>query len=581
MTTEETADKLFENRQWLWDDVALPRRAQRSTVIIMEINDPPVQRELKGYGRNGTFNEIFNPKDKRGESIEYTSSYVYDLQRGTVRNYKAKDCPKVEWDNILAELDNALTTTTCTVIFEYVYLQSHVDQITDFLASIATDGKVNALGSVLMVLTSNMALFDPTLRKLCYCFAVPSANEAERLQIGSKLAEDLRSKLPTAAKQALEAGKITEEQFNDRVRLASALQMTPEFVTASRGLNSGQLQTALMLGVFKERSFRLQDITSVKIDMLKAQGLTYKEPYTPASHIGGYEYLLQEFEETIFKPLHDPERAARYGITPENGIILFGPPGTGKTKMVEYIATRAKLPVINFNASEFMSKYVGESEQKLRSIFRAINENAPVILFCDEIDALLPDRDAITMGDSGVTSRTTNQMLEELGNSKRQYIVIGATNYIRRMDKAAIRPGRFGIVFPVFLPDFVARGAIWNVHTQVVRKIPIGSDVDVKQIADATWMWNGAEIEQLAKDSAQIAFRNNTEFVNMEQVLKAIGDTKVNLKAREANVEEVIRDLKNTQRYNESFLNLAIKSMQRGESGENASRIDALVNSID
>jgi transitional endoplasmic reticulum ATPase len=239
------------------------------------------------------------------------------------------------------------------------------------------------------------------------------------------------------------------------------------------------------------------------------------------------------------------------------------------------------MPLSTLNGADYYSKYVGETEQNLRRIFRTLDENAPNILVIDEVEAILPNRDSLTGGDSGVSTRATNMWFEYLGKPDRKTIVIGLTNRIGAMDiKAGLRPGRFDRVIPRFLPDAYARGEVWRVHTTVNRKIPLAKDVDKQQIVDATWMWNCAEIEQLAKDSAFKAFIANAEFVTMDHVSEAISDTKVNLEVRQQTVEEIIRDIKNIQRYDASFLNQAIQSMQRGESKENASRLDALVNSI-
>jgi hypothetical protein len=315
----------FKERSWLVDDLAYPRRAQESTSFIIEINDPPVQTELRQFGRNGTWNELFAPPKR------YTDAYVYNLQRGTVRNYKSKDCEKLNWDNPIAELDNALASTSCTVIVEYVYLQSHVDAISDFIAAVAQDGSVYGTGSTLMVETSSIGLFDPTLRKLCHAVTVPASSEAERWQIGTKLATELHAKLATRARQLLEEAKITEEDYNLRVRRAAALEFTQEYLKASRGLNSGQLQTALQLGVFKRHAFSLEDITSVKIDMMKAQGITYEESKLTFANIGGYSIWKELYLNSIARPLSNPDRAAYYGVEPPRGIIEYGPAGTGNS----------------------------------------------------------------------------------------------------------------------------------------------------------------------------------------------------------------------------------------------------------
>lgn len=567
---------------WWWNDLTLPRKAQRTNVFIAQTKDAFVKKQVRDKAKNRKFEEMFEPRDlKTKELTDYSAVYNYDLQRNEVKNLKAQKPQNMGWDDPLRGLDNAMLSAPTIVILDYVFAQSHADEIGNHLAAWSYDDTMFAHKSTAIVFTDNIGLFPPTIREFCHSFIIPASTEEERWQTGKATAKKISLAYQSGLKRALDKGDITEADFERRISEAIKIDdsMTEELVKASRGLNCQQLETALMLGILKEREFKLQYITNTKIDIIKTLGLTYIEPNTPSNHVGGYQFWKDYFYETMVKPLRNPQLAAHYGIEPLEGVILYGPPGTGKSLFARMIATEVGLPMINLNSSDFMSKYVGETEQQLRKIFSALDDFSPVIVFCDEIDALLPDRDRIGMGDSGVSSRVINMTLEALGK-KRSWILIGASNYIGRMDKAAVRAGRVREIIPVFLPDAHARVAIWNVHTTIVRKIPLAEDVDKQKIADLTWMWNGAEIEQLAKDSAYNGFKENTGNVTMEHVLKAIKDHKVNIEARQENISQVVRDLKNTQRFNNSFVNMAIQSMTKEENEENKSRMDAIVEEL-
>lgn len=237
--------------------------------------------------------------------------------------------------------------------------------------------------------------------------------------------------------------------------------------------------------------------------------------------------------------------------------------------------------MIPLNASDVMRSFVGQSEERQKEIIDILDALAPDVIDAEECEQMAPDRSKAIMSDSGVSRRVTNGWLDWLGRQDRKSIFIGNTNFIRDIDPAFLRAGRINEVIPVFYPDGAAREAIFNVHTSIVRKIPVGEDFDRKILADATWMSSGAEIEQICIDAAQRAFQEDAKYVTMDFFKETIQDHQINVKAREQSLQQVVEDLKNTQRYNQTFLRLALEAFQKGESEENLNRVTGLIGSLE
>lgn len=242
--------------------------------------------------------------------------------------------------------------------------------------------------------------------------------------------------------------------------------------------------------------------------------------------IGDLEEAKQELIESVEWPLKNPDVFKRMGIKPPRGILLFGPPGCGKTLLARAVATESEANFISIKGPEVFSKWVGESERAIREVFRKARMAAPAIIFFDEVDALVPRRGA-GYGDSGVTERVISQLLTEIDGieSLQEVVVLAATNRPDILDPAIMRPGRLDRMIYVPEPNEAGRLQIFKIHT---KSMPIAKDVDLERLARLTKGYSGADIESVCREAGLIALRrdiNSKEvtFEDFEKALEKIG----------------------------------------------------------
>lgn len=233
-----------------------------------------------------------------------------------------------------------------------------------------------------------------------------------------------------------------------------------------------------------------------------------ERPTTKWVDIGGLDDVKQQVKEAVEWPLKKPESFKRIGIKPPKGIMLSGPPGTGKTLLAKAIANETEANFISIKGPELKSMWVGKSEENVRDLFEKAKQNAPCILFFDEIDALVGSRvhhdTATETASIGIVQQILTEMdgLEDL----KGVVVIGATNRIQLMDPAFLRPGRIDRIINVPLPDFEARVAIFKIHT---RKMPLAKDVEIIELAHNTAGRSGADIAAICMEAGILALREN------------------------------------------------------------------------
>jgi len=218
--------------------------------------------------------------------------------------------------------------------------------------------------------------------------------------------------------------------------------------------------------------------------------------------IGGLDDELDLVREMIELPLSEPEVFAHLGIDPPKGVLLYGPPGTGKTLIARAVANEVDATFIDVSGPEIMSKYKGESEEKLRERFAEARENAPAIVFFDEIDSIAGKRD----DDGDVETRVVGQLLSLMDglDARGNVVVIGATNRVDSLDPALRRGGRFDREIEIGVPNEQGRREILDVHT---RRMPLSGDVDVDRLAARTHGFVGADLESLMTEAAMGALR--------------------------------------------------------------------------
>ncbi|MCW4049714.1 MAG: CDC48 family AAA ATPase [Candidatus Bathyarchaeota archaeon] len=236
-------------------------------------------------------------------------------------------------------------------------------------------------------------------------------------------------------------------------------------------------------------------------------------PSVSYEDIGGLDREIAKVREMIELPLKHPELFERLGVEAPKGVLLHGPPGTGKTLLAKAVATETNASFYHIGGPEIMSKFYGESEERLREIFKEAQENAPSIIFIDEIDSIAPKREEVS-GD--VEKRIVSQLLTIMDGleSRGKIVVIGATNRVNALDPALRRPGRFDREIEIGLHDRTGRLQILQIHT---RGMPLVEDVNLEEIANRTHGFVGADMEALTKEAAMGALRRVLPEINLDE----------------------------------------------------------------
>ena len=252
--------------------------------------------------------------------------------------------------------------------------------------------------------------------------------------------------------------------------------------------------------------------SNAKVYVKSAEGIKFDD-------VAGEDEAKENLTE-IVDYLHDPSRYQEIGASMPKGVLLVGPPGTGKTMLAKAVAGEANVPFFSMSGSEFVEMFVGMGASKVRDLFRQAKEKAPCIVFIDEIDAIGKKRDG-QMGGNDEREQTLNQLLTEMdgfeGNTG--VIILAATNRPESLDPALTRPGRFDRRVPVELPDLKGREAILKVHA---RKIKVAEDVDFEKVARMASGASGAELANIVNEAALRAVRDGRKFATQADLEESI-----------------------------------------------------------
>ena len=232
-------------------------------------------------------------------------------------------------------------------------------------------------------------------------------------------------------------------------------------------------------------------------------------PQVKWTQVGGLKQVKQELMESVEWPLKKPEVFKRMGIKPPRGILLFGPPGCGKTLLARAVATESEANFISIKGPEIFSKWVGESEKAIREVFRKGRTAAPAIIFFDELDAIVPKR-GLGYADSGASERVISQLLTEIDGIEtlQNVLVIAATNRPDILDPAVMRPGRFDRLIYVPSPDVDSLKEIFKIHAEAM---PLSKDVTLDELARKAQGYSGADIEAICREAAMNALRDDVD----------------------------------------------------------------------
>ncbi|WP_423750745.1 CDC48 family AAA ATPase [Salinirarus marinus] len=253
--------------------------------------------------------------------------------------------------------------------------------------------------------------------------------------------------------------------------------------------------------------------------------------------VGGLEDTKERLRETIQWPLDYPEVFEAMDMDAAKGVLMYGPPGTGKTLLAKAVANESDSNFISVKGPELLDKYVGESEKGVREIFSKARENAPTVVFFDEIDAIAAERGRNT-GDSGVTERVVSQLLTELDGleSLEDVVVVATTNRPDLIDSALLRPGRLDRHVHVPVPDEDARRAIFEVHT---RNKPLADDVDLDELARESEGYVGADVEAACREAAMAASREFIRSVSPEEMGETLENVRITMDHFEDALDQV------------------------------------------
>ena len=253
--------------------------------------------------------------------------------------------------------------------------------------------------------------------------------------------------------------------------------------------------------------------------------------------VGGLDETKERLRETVQWPLDYPQVFESMDMDSAKGVMLYGPPGTGKTLLAKAVANESESNFISIKGPELLNKYVGESEKGVRDIFSKARENAPTVVFFDELDAIASERGS-RQGDSGVGERVVSQLLTELDGLEEleDVVVIATSNRPDLIDSALLRPGRLDRHVHVPVPDEEARRKIFDVHTQ---HKPLADDVDFERLARQTEGYVGADIEAVCREAAMNASREFINSVSPEEIDDSVGNIRITMEHFENALAEV------------------------------------------
>lgn len=314
----------------------------------------------------------------------------------------------------------------------------------------------------------------------------------QNLQIRGDLGSHLREHL---VDQAVRAGQTVAFPIGFGMFSGRSGRRIPLRVVDTQPSGTVVVQNTTEIEI-ADQSAQEVSVESGEPENTTAPALTYED-------IGGLDDELEQVREMIELPMRHPELFGTLGIEPPKGVLLHGPPGTGKTLIAKAVANEIDAHFQTISGPEIMSKYYGESEEQLRDVFEEAEENAPAIVFIDELDSIAPKREDVS-GD--VERRVVAQLLSLMDGleERGQLTVIGTTNRVDAVDPALRRPGRFDREIEIGVPDHDGREKILQIHT---RGMPLGDGVDLDRYAENTQGFVGADLENLVKESAMHALR--------------------------------------------------------------------------
>jgi transitional endoplasmic reticulum ATPase len=350
-----------------------------------------------------------------------------------------------------------------------------------------------------------------------------------QLRAPDLLAVQLAVALPDAAMRREQLGVLTRGMpLAEDVRLDDVAGRTPGFVAADLGALARE---AGVRAALRQKSVAAPTVTmadfEAALEVVRPTSMadsTLEVASVTLDDVGDMVEVKQMLTEAVLWPLTYPDTFARLGVQPPRGVLLYGPPGCGKTYLVKAIAGTGKANVLSVKGAELLSKWVGESERAVRELFRRAREAAPTLVFLDEVDALAPIRGRST--DGGTTDRVVAALLTELDGveSLQNVVVIGATNRPDLIDPALLRPGRLERLVYVPPPDGPARAAILRASS---RAVPLDPSIDLAELGASLDGFSAADCAALIREAALAAMRESLEAAEVTPAHLASARTRI------------------------------------------------------
>lgn len=318
---------------------------------------------------------------------------------------------------------------------------------------------------------------------------------------------------------------LTERLYQSGAQFRSNLQQSSTASSIISGILGFVVPLLLFIWIGNRLSKRMMDRAGGANSMMFGMGNSNARLYVQStegihfSDVAGEDEAKENLEE-IVQYLHDPQKYTSIGATMPKGVLLVGPPGTGKTMLAKAVAGEANVPFFSISGSEFVEMFVGMGASKVRDLFKQAKEKAPCIVFIDEIDAIGKKRDN-AMSTNDEREQTLNQLLTEMDgfDNNNGVMILAATNRPEILDPALLRPGRFDRRVPVELPDLKGREEILKVHA---RKVNMGNDVNFNTIARMASGASGAELANIVNEAALRAVRMGRKVVHEEDMEESI-----------------------------------------------------------
>ena len=395
-----------------------------------------------------------------------------------------------------------------------------VAQLLSLMDGLEDRGQVTVIGATNRVDSLDQALrrggrFDREIE-----IGVPDRDGREEvLQVhtrGMPLAEDVD--LGTYAENTHGFVGADLESLSKEAAMGALRRIRPDLDLESEEIDAEVLESLEVIDDDFRDALKGIEPSALREVFVEVPDITWEE-------VGGLEDTKERLRETIQWPLDYPEVFDALDMQAARGVMLYGPPGTGKTLMAKAVANEAESNFISIKGPELLNKYVGESEKGVREVFSKARENAPTVIFFDEIDAIAGERGR-NAGDSGVGERVVSQLLTELDGLEEleDVVVVATSNRPDLIDPALLRPGRLDRHVHVPVPDEAARRAIFTVHT---RSKPLADDIDLDSLARRTEGYVGADIEAVCREASMAASRELITEVDPEDIEGGIGNVRV------------------------------------------------------